>query len=47
MPVGGGCGTKVGSEDDEANPDSGHGWLCRLVDASAAGAAGFERVRRR
>ena len=37
----------TGSEADEANPDSGHGWLCRLVDASAAGAAGFERVRRR
>ena len=37
----------IGSEADEANPDSGHGWLCRLVDASAAGAAGFERVRRR
>jgi hypothetical protein len=37
----------IGSEEDEANPDSGHGWLCRLVDASAAGAAGFERIRRR
>ncbi len=36
----------VGSTDDESNPDSGHGWLCRLLDASALGAAGFERVRR-
>ena len=36
----------VGTDDDEADPDSGHGWLCRLVDASALGAAGFERVRR-
>ncbi len=36
----------VGTEDDEADPASGHGWLCRLVDASAVGAAGFERVRR-
>ncbi len=34
----------VGSWEDEADPDSGHGWMCRLVDASALGAAGFERV---
>jgi hypothetical protein len=36
----------VGHEDDEANPNLGHGWMCRLVDASALGAAGFERVRK-
>ncbi len=36
----------VGSEEDESNRDSGHGWMCRLLDASALGAAGFERVRR-
>jgi hypothetical protein len=36
----------VGSEDDEADPLKGHGWMCRLVDASALGAGGFERVRK-
>jgi hypothetical protein len=36
----------VGSFEDESNPDSGHGWMCRLVDASALGAAGFARVRK-
>jgi hypothetical protein len=36
----------VGSEEDEADPLSGHGWLCRLVDSEALGAAGFERVRK-
>jgi len=36
----------VGTDADESDPASGHGWLCRLVDASALGAAGFERVRR-
>jgi hypothetical protein len=36
----------VGHEDDEADPDKGHGWMCRLVDAGALGAAGFERVRK-
>lgn len=36
----------VGSTDDESNPDSGHGWLCRLLDAGALGAAGFARVRK-
>jgi hypothetical protein len=36
----------IGSEDDEADPDSGHGWMCRLLDASALGAAGFSRVRK-
>ena len=36
----------VGSIDDESNPDSGHGWLCRLLDSGALGAAGFSRVRK-
>jgi hypothetical protein len=36
----------VGSEDDESDPDSGHGWMCRLADSEALGAAGFERVRK-
>jgi hypothetical protein len=36
----------VGTYEDEANPDSGFGWLCRLIDAEALGAAGFERVRK-
>ena len=25
----------IGSFEDESNPDSGHGWLCRLLDAGA------------
>jgi hypothetical protein len=36
----------IGTEEDEANPDSAHGWMCRLVDAEALGAAGFSRVRK-
>jgi hypothetical protein len=36
----------VGTMEDESDPDSGHGWMCRLLDASALGAAGFERVRK-
>lgn len=36
----------VGSYDDEADPDSAYGWLCRLVDASALVTAGFQRVRK-
>jgi hypothetical protein len=36
----------VGREEDEADPASGHGWMCRLVDSEALGAAGFARVRR-
>lgn len=36
----------VGSTEDEADPDKGHGWMRRLVDAEALGAAGFERVRK-
>ena len=36
----------VGSYEDESNPDSGHGWLCRLTDVGALPAAGFQRVRK-
>jgi hypothetical protein len=36
----------VGSTDDESDPNSGHGWLCRLLDSGALGAAGFSRVRK-
>lgn len=36
----------VGSADHESDPNSGHGWMCRLVDSEALGAAGFERVRK-
>ena len=36
----------IGSADDESDPNSGHGWMCRLVDSEALGAAGFERVRK-
>jgi hypothetical protein len=36
----------VGSWEDEAAPNKGHGWMSRLVDASALGAAGFRRVRK-
>jgi hypothetical protein len=36
----------VGSFDDQADPLSGYGWLCRLVDAGALATAGFQRVRK-
>ena len=36
----------VGTFADESDAEAGHGWLCRLLDASALGAAGFERVRK-
>jgi len=36
----------VGSVDQESDPDSGYGWMCRLVDADVLGAAGFARVRK-
>jgi hypothetical protein len=35
----------IGSFDDQSSPDSGHGWLSRLVDAGPLYAAGFSRVR--
>jgi hypothetical protein len=36
----------VGSYEDEFDPDSGHGWMCRLLDSGALGIAGFARVRK-
>ena len=36
----------VGEADDEADPDSGYGWLCRPLDAGVLAAAGFRRVRK-
>jgi hypothetical protein len=36
----------IGSFEDESDPDRGYGWMCRLVDAEALGAAGFDRVRK-
>jgi hypothetical protein len=36
----------VGSTDDESNPNSGYGWLVRLVDSGALTLAGFRRVRK-
>jgi hypothetical protein len=36
----------VGTFEDEADPDSGHGWMCRLADGGVLSAAGFARVRR-
>jgi hypothetical protein len=35
----------VGRLEDESNPDSGYGWLVRLVDSGAFTVAGFRRVR--
>jgi hypothetical protein len=36
----------VGTYEDEFDPNSGHGWMCRLLDSGALGIAGFERVRK-
>jgi hypothetical protein len=36
----------VGSWQSEGDPASGHGWMVRLADAEALGAAGFERIRK-
>jgi hypothetical protein len=36
----------VGTYEDEFDPVSGHGWMCRLIDSGALGVAGFERVRK-
>jgi len=36
----------VGTYEEESDPVSGHGWMCRLVDSGALGVAGFERVRK-
>jgi len=38
--------TSAGQWEDESDPHSGHGWMCRLVDSGALGAAGFKRIRR-
>jgi hypothetical protein len=35
-----------GSWEDEAKPDSGHGWMCRLADAGVLVAAGFHELRK-
>jgi len=43
---GGSIFVSVGSEDDESDPDKGHGWMTRLVDSGVLGVAGFERVRK-
>ena len=44
--LGGRIFAAVGNVDDESNPLSGFGWMCRLFDAEALGAAGFQRVRK-
>jgi hypothetical protein len=44
--VGGRIFASVGSFEEEADPSSGHGWMCRLVDSGALAAAGFARVRK-
>jgi hypothetical protein len=36
----------VGSPDEESDPLRGYGWMCRLLDSGALGAAGFSRVRK-
>jgi hypothetical protein len=36
----------IGNPDDEADAESGHGWMCRLLDSGALTVAGFQRVRK-
>ena len=36
----------VGSFNDEADPDRGHGWMIRLLDGGVLAAAGFARIRK-
>ena len=43
---GGSIFVSVGSEDDESDPDKGHGWMARLVDSGVLAVANFERVRK-
>jgi hypothetical protein len=43
---GGSIFVSVGSEDDEADPNKGHGWMTRLIDGGVLAAANFERVRK-
>jgi hypothetical protein len=35
-----------GTEEEESDPLSGHGWMVRLYDAEVLGAAGFVRVKK-
>lgn len=37
---------ELSGADDEASPDGGHGWMCRLADSGALTEAGFQRVRK-
>ncbi len=36
----------MGGFEDESDPGSGYGWMCRLVDSGALAAAGFVQVRK-
>ena len=36
----------IGCFDDDSNPRSGFGWMCRLVDAGVLQAAAFRRFRK-
>jgi hypothetical protein len=36
----------LGTHEEEADPDSGHGWMCRLLDAGVLRVAGLQRVRK-
>jgi hypothetical protein len=36
----------TGTWADQFDPDHGHGWMVRLVDSGALGAAGFQRIRK-
>jgi hypothetical protein len=36
----------AGTADDESDPNSGHGWLARLVDSGTVQSAGFTRIRK-
>jgi hypothetical protein len=44
--LGGRVFASIGTQADESDPYSGHGWLCRLLDAGALAAANFSRVRK-
>ena len=43
---GGSIFVSLGTEDDEADPNKGHGWMTRLVDGGVLGAANLRRVRK-
>jgi hypothetical protein len=36
----------IGTHQDEADPESGHGWMCRQLDGGVLTVAGFQRVRK-